>query len=271
VRLRILALGSALAMALAAACSSFESDPAPSPPDAGFEGGSDALTPADAKDATIDDASFCSTVNASFCWSFDERPDGYTFELGSKLTLVGPRLDASLGLGAGLSPPYALELTLPEAPDGAASVGVQHDLGGERANIRCDFDLRVMKAGDDGVYLADFNMNRNAEYIALVLSRSSTSPPLVVAGFNVYAAGKLLASRALGSVPIDTWFHLSLEVRGAGSDASTEVLVAAPNTAVDILLGDGGLAGVRAFEPAIQSGPTGSTWIVRYDNLVCRY
>jgi hypothetical protein len=213
---RILARASLVALfggALAWACTSF-SETSPSSSDGG------------ASDASFVDASsdggpsgpgarFCDTVDASFCWSFDEEP----FIAGGPL-LTAPGGGLSL-TDAALSPPYALRAVRQgSATVAAAAAGEYVSYVPPVTNLHCEAWVRIEKmdspdGGTNDMAPVAFGGTQETGYFDFKTTPSGT---LVASLIDVPSpdAGidpALATTTNLGQTAWDTneWHHVVME------------------------------------------------------------
>jgi hypothetical protein len=134
---RILARASLVALlggALAWACTSFSETP-PASPDGGASDASFVDSSSDGGPSGPG-ARFCDTVDASFCWSFDEEP---YIAGGPLLTAPGGGLALT---DASLSPPYALRAV---GEGGKAAAGEYVSFAPPVTSLHCEAWVRIEK------------------------------------------------------------------------------------------------------------------------------
>lgn len=268
---KLLALGGAASMAVAAACSSFGEADAPGGSDGGDDSGGDD-SGADSRGRT--DAPFCTGVDASFCWSFDESP----FVQGPYLKRIDLSGEGGLdvvGGEAARSPPNALRVEMDDvdaalANEPSFSHYLRLDLPtAARRRLRCEADIWVERVGGRP---------------AIVLSLEALTPRFVlepnggVAMAAVRIPNTASPGKTIRNLLPQTWEHFTLEVEldgkggvvGSGSvgDDSTGMLAyreTVDSGATDKLTSSSlGLA-------VANGGGNGRGSIVRFDNFVCRY
>jgi len=253
-----LLVSTALAIAAAAACSTFSSTDTPAPADAGEDAPAPPppgpLPPPAVVDAGAD-ALYCSTLDASFCWSFDEGAD----PLRGPLLALNPSETSNPELSdAALTPPHAMECT---TTDGGGFRSCALDLGRNAStHLRCDVDIYV--ASNDG---------GSFDPVAVLQQDFHTYGISVNGNRRAVLARDGFSGTDIGHVPFDTWTRIGLEVTVfAASTSATGYIEGASATRSDPYA-DAAAPVLGNFTFAF--GPTYATagWTVRYDNLVCNY
>lgn len=250
---RIVAVLSALGPAVAFACSSFSSsDPAPS---------ADAA-PLPAPPAEDAGQPFCSTVDAQFCWSFDEGAQ----------PLVGPKLSATK-LPPSLtdqakSPPSAMQATL----SGAGTAAVELDVGAELVEVRCELDLFLTALAsnpNERVALLSFDFDGSLGFFPLIkAAKQDDATARAALGFLG------LGDVDLGNVPIGRWVHAFLEAVALGNGSFRARAGIHPNPEGTLAtVFDGGAAALPRFTKVRFGLSTiaSVSWTVRYDDLFCSW
>jgi hypothetical protein len=258
-----------MACAAAQACVTYSEDRRPD--DAGDDGSSSSLDAEASIETSTNDAPgdaappFCATVDASLCWSFDQTIPGFSPEYGPSLVPVSSGAPNEHTLVSGLSLPYAWQLKIGPL-DASSYVGALHTASVVGPNVHCELDLDITTPGLATIGVFDFTTKRAAELVQLSLLRGAGST--VGARINIYGSSGVSSSSTV-PVPIDAWFHVSFEIIGAGSATARAVL--RMNTESREVQPDGGIATANEIRPILLAAANTGLWVVRYDNLVCRY
>jgi hypothetical protein len=264
-----LGLGYGINLLCLAACGRFGA----ADPEASASGDDAAAADVPDAGATVSDASsasaFCATLDASFCWSFDEGPEP---RAGRGLVVdVAGAAGADLTTAPVASTPFAMRLRVSAAGEdgGTQAVGVGLDgLAGAPSRGACEADVFVV-----GV------MSRT--FVPLIELRTSDSAAQLVGtyfgGSNVVAirASGSEATRIVAVVPVNQWIHLVLDV-----DASDGAIIG--RVVGDNLRTDGEVvsqAEARLSDEPMQPPLVAARWSadsaepfqIVVDNLVCRF
>jgi hypothetical protein len=225
------------------------------PSDAGLSDGG----PPDAGPSDAADARFCSTVDAQFCWSFDEGPLPLT---GPLLVPAGPA--PTVG-DAALSPPGAMVAALSDV----GFTGVRLAVTDVVSVLRCDADLFFETAdsgASDEVTILQHDWDGSYFDLPYMYARQQGNGALRV-GIQFLSAPQVAD---LGNAPMNQWVHVFLQSALVdGQWVITGQVIGAPVGLVD--------AGPRAALPQFTklffgvASLKAVTWTVRYDNLVCRW
>ena len=264
-RVVVVALALAAGASIALACSSFTSDAAPSAAEGGP--GEASIAPPDdaarAEAAPIADAgpAFCSTVDAQFCWSFDEGMQPLTGPFLTLATIPPSLSDASL------TPPAAMQATL----SGAGSTGVLLDVKPMVSKLRCEIAVRfqdVVSQPSESITVLQL------DYVGSFFTApriSAVKQDATTMRLTAYHAPGTPAD--LGNVPIGSWVHLSLESEVLdGGPWITRASVA--ENALGELAVDGGARDTLVHFDKVLFGLgalSQVTWHVQYDNVVCTW
>lgn len=259
-RIVIAASFGSLAIAIAAACSSFDgaaSDPTDA---AGMQ--ESASSEADTPDtAPVVVPPYCTTVDAAFCWSFDENP--FFAPNNGELKILA----TDKALAPGKSAPNGLRLR----SDGGfayASHGVDAGVRG----LRCHGVIRPDDAGT-GYHALSFALTDGVVSVTFVLTdlnaTVSLRATLNVAQPDASPTLKAFAAQDFGGVPYGDWVELDLAI---DVDAQTFEARAGDASASVSLPNDAGLRVQRVTEARWGiSGLYGSTpsGVVTLDDLSC--
>jgi hypothetical protein len=245
---------------IAVACSSFSSDDTGAPDTDGGAPDVSTVPPAPPSDAGA--APFCSTVDAQFCWSFDE---GANPIIGPQLEVKGQAPGTTL-TDAAFTPPGAMQNQIVDA---AAYTGVSLVVGRDVTLLRCEADVLVEQAEpDSGAQVVllehDFEGSFFFGVPALLARREPTG------GVRLQITPLGVASVDIGNAPLGVWTHVEMTSRLTnGQWVVSGQVKGGQELEVDAGPRDGGLP---RFHPFFGVGSISTiSWTVRHDNLVCRW
>jgi hypothetical protein len=260
--LRVAVLGAAVAAWGAACGEALTLDDGPGAADAGpVEGGN-------AEGAVVDarPERFCSTVDAGFCWSFDDNAGG-GFERGPFLTWLTPFGDGGAGLSeAAVSPPHALRVEIRGIDGELAEQGVDYQFrSADRTSVRCGATVVIDETTQHAVALFWL---RAEPVVATIELRGAPE------GFEAHlvAQGRLPDGTIVGrtglirNVRLGERFRASL---GATIVDGGTRLVGRVNEAELALSVDGISAGDARMAFALISKLNAAAWVARFDDLTC--
>lgn len=253
------------AFAAAAACGSFaasapDSPDSPDAPDA-TEAGEDRSVPSEAAPDHESDAgarSFCETVDATFCWSFDTDP----FLLDPRSRLVIDTDDSGVVelSDAAKSPPYALRVlgdNTGGAPGTTSRAGQTLYFDAAAPAVRCEADVKVV-SGTQGGLTVLLTTGSYRSLSGILLTAGSQTVRL----FLVNPEGPVTINTPVADVTVGEWWHLELAY--AGQLVTATVTRGGERMSATSAL-DGGPSG-HAWR-----ADTTARWEVLYDNITCLY
>jgi hypothetical protein len=242
----------ALAVAAAIACASFSSpdDSATTDADTDARPSDDSGIGPGPADADAAGPPFCASIDASFCWSFDEAP--YLF--GPLLQRYGASPDVTDANPH--SPPNAMIIV-----DGGNKSAVELSATGGK-HIHCDLQIYIDALGSGGADVLYLQESPQVHTYSLHVDPQAGS-----ARVQLSLDG---ANKDIGNIATGKWTRLSLDLALGLQVAATGAVDALTATLTSVA-SEAGIAAFGSFVVDFGIRFASDGWMLRFDDLVCSY